>query len=341
MPIVQVVAARRLFERGVMVKDGSGMERLAEVDTVVFDKTGTLTVGRPATAAHVAALAAHSRHPVSRALARAFDSPRSNALVFTDIVEVPGRGIEGRSDGGLYRLGRAGWACKGADAGTSEDAGDPVLARDGTILARFGMRDRLRADAGAALAALRDEGLDVELLSGDTAANAQTVAADLGIATVRAGVLPGDKAERLARLAADGHKALMVGDGLNDAPALAAAHVSMAPATAADIGRNAADFVFLHDSLQAVPFAIAIARRADRLVRQNFGLAIAYNVIAVPIAVAGFVTPLIAAAAMSLSSLLVIANALRLRGGKAAVKADAFVSERAPVAAAPAGGKTA
>ncbi len=351
VPIVQVVAARRLFERGVMVKDGSGMERLAEVDTVVFDKTGTLTVGRPAiaeadridaaTAAHVAALAAHSRHPVSRALARAFDSPRSNALVFTDIVEVPGRGIEGRSDGGLYRLGRAGWACKGADAGTSEDAGDPVLARDGTILARFGMRDRLRADAGAALAALRDEGLDVELLSGDTAANAQTVAADLGIATVRAGVLPGDKAERLARLAADGHKALMVGDGLNDAPALAAAHVSMAPATAADIGRNAADFVFLHDSLQAVPFAIAIARRADRLVRQNFGLAIAYNVIAVPIAVAGFVTPLIAAAAMSLSSLLVIANALRLRGGKAAVKADAFVSERAPVAAAPAGGKTA
>ncbi len=351
VPIVQVVAARRLFERGVMVKDGSGMERLAEIDTVVFDKTGTLTLGRPvvadidridaATAAHVAALAAHSRHPVSRALARAFDNPQGKAPAFTDIVEVPGRGIEGRSDGSLYRLGRAGWVCKGVDAGTSADAGDPVLARDGTILARFGMRDRLRADAGAALAALRDEGLDIELLSGDTAANAQTVAAELGIATVRAGVLPGDKAERLARLAADGHKALMVGDGLNDAPALAAAHVSMAPATAADIGRNAADFVFLYDSLQAVPFAITIARRADRLVRQNFGLAIAYNVIAVPIAVAGFVTPLIAAAAMSLSSLLVIANALRLRGGKAAVKADAFVSERAPVAAAPAGGKTA
>ncbi|MVA97436.1 cadmium-translocating P-type ATPase [Nitratireductor sp. CAU 1489] len=351
VPIVQVVAARRLFERGVMVKDGSAMERLAEIDTVVFDKTGTLTVGRPvvadidridaATAAHVAALAAHSRHPVSRALARAFDDARNKAPAFSDIVEVPGRGIKGRSAGSLYRLGRAGWACKGADAGTSEDAGDPVLARGGTILARFGMRDRLRADAGAALAALRDDGLEIELLSGDTAANAQTVAAEVGIATVRAGVLPGDKAERLARLAADGHKALMVGDGLNDAPALAAAHVSMAPATAADIGRNAADFVFLHDSLQAVPFAIAIARRADRLVRQNFGLAIAYNVIAVPIAVAGFVTPLIAAAAMSLSSLLVIANALRLRGGKAAAASFVAPSGRAPAALPSAGGKTA
>jgi Cu2+-exporting ATPase len=320
VPIVQVVAARRLFENGIMVKDGSAMERLAEVDTIVFDKTGTLTLGHPRLvnttsidpdALDIAsALARHSRHPLSAAITRASAGHAGGS--FQDIIEQPGLGIEARAGGRLWRLGRAAWALSGADRAGEERQDGTVLAVDGAPRARFVFEDELRPNAASAIRSLRRSGYEIEILSGDRAPAADSVAKMLGIETVSADLLPGDKVERLAGLAAQGRMTAMVGDGLNDAPALAAAHVSLAPATAADIGRNAADFVFLRASLSAVPMAIEVSRKANRLVRQNLGLAIAYNAIAVPIAILGHVTPLVAAIAMSGSSLIVIGNALRL-----------------------------
>ena len=187
-----------------------------------------------------------------------------------------------------------------------------VLAKDGSRLADFRFEDCLRADAATAVAELKDAGFLVQMVSGDRETAVATDRPELGVPYFAA-VLPGGKTAHIAALEASGRKVLMVGDGLNDAPALAAAHASMAPASAADVGRNAADLVFLRESLSAVPRAISIARNASRLVRQNFALAIAYNVVAVPIAIMGHVTPLVAAVAMSASSILVVANALRLK----------------------------
>lgn len=323
VPIVQVVAARRLFDARIMIKDGSALERMAEVDTVVFDKTGTLTLGQPRlvasgaipadTLAIASLIAGRSSHPMSRAIAAG--APPAD-LVLSDIVEHPGLGIQARVGDMLYRLGRASWATGGADLATGgadrTTGGGTVLAHDGQLLARFQFEDTLRPQAFAAVEALRQQGLRLLILSGDEPVAVASVARMLGITEADAGLLPADKVARLAALASEGRKTFMVGDGLNDAPALASAHVSMAPASAADIGRNAADMVFLGDSLEAVPVALAVSRGAHVLVRQNFALAIIYNAIALPVAIAGYVTPLIAAIAMSLSSILVVANALRL-----------------------------
>ncbi len=325
VPMVQVVAARRLFASGIMVKDGSAMERLAEVDSVVFDKTGTLTLGDarladdsvvdPADLRLASAIAAHSRHPYSRALATAGTGAASSVML-DSVSEQPGSGLEAMSGATVYRLGRAQWALDEV-VGRQVVAGDmgTVLSRDGWLIAEFRFDDRIRPGTREAIDALTRSGLAVEIISGDRPRPVRQLAAALGVRQFEAGVLPGAKAARIAALAATGRTVLMVGDGLNDAPALVAAHVSMAPATAADVGRNAADFVFMRDSLGAVPFAIGIARDARRLIRQNFFLAVAYNVIAVPVAILGHVTPLIAALAMSLSSIIVVGNALRLKGG--------------------------
>jgi Cu2+-exporting ATPase len=344
VPMVQVMAARRLFESGIMVKDGAALERLAEIDAVVLDKTGTLTLGRPrlvgrdaidpAALALAASLAAGSTHPLSRALAAAGDGLGPSAPAFGRVAEHPGLGLEGTRDGATYRLGRATWALDGEarEEGATAEA-DAVLSRDGRLLAAFRFDDAVRPDAAAAIGALVREGYAVEIMSGDRPEPVRRLAAQLGIGRFAAAVRPADKAARLTALAAAGHKVLMVGDGLNDAPALVAAHASMAPATAAEIGRNAADFVFLRASLGAVPLALGVAHRARRLVRQNFALAVAYNAVALPIAVAGLVTPLVAALAMSLSSILVVGNALRLAAGKPRRAAEASPP---PLAMAPA-----
>jgi Cu2+-exporting ATPase len=319
--MVQVVAARALFEHGIMVKDGSAMERLVEIDTILFDKTGTLTLGRPGVRrdlpvdeAHLAVAArigAKSHHPYAQALAAAA-VPAD--IVFDHVEERAGLGLEARSGADIWRLGRGRWALDGGDRPAADGT---VLARNGQLVQAFAFEDELRPGAAAAVAALRRSGFALEIMSGDTSDAVEQVAAGLGITTVRAGLLPADKTAHLDALARNGHKALMVGDGLNDAPALAAAHVSIAPGSAADVGRQAADFVFLRPDLESVPFTIGVARAADRLIRQNFAFAALYNMVALPIAIAGYVTPLIAALAMSGSSILVVANALRLGLGSA------------------------
>jgi Cu2+-exporting ATPase len=341
VPMVQVVAARKLFERGIMVKDGGALERLAEIDTVVFDKTGTLTPGAPRLAgsrgtddeavAIAAALACHSRHPYSRALVEAAGLPAS-WIEFDQISEHPGYGLEARAGAAVYRLGRPDWALANVpEAGLGSGDESVVFSKDGSRLADFRFEDRLRLDAATAVSELKDGGLRVEIVSGDRETAVRPIAEDLGVPCFAA-VLPGGKTAHIAALECSGRKVLMVGDGLNDAPALAAAHASMAPASAADVGRNAADLVFLRESLSAVPQAISIARNASRLVRQNFAFAIAYNVVAVPFAITGHVTPLLAAIAMSGSSIVVVANALRLKGRKQTGRHRA-ANERLPAAA--------
>lgn len=322
VPMVQVVAARRLFEQGIMIKDGGALERLAEVDTVIFDKTGTLTLGElqlidtPAAAPDMLAIAAtiasHSGHPYSRALAAADLARPAVPIALDRVSEYPGSGLEAAVGPTKYRLGRPEWALASAAFPQSglEDA-SVILSKDGRYLAAFSFEDRLRPDAREAIDALLASGLAVEMLSGDREEPVRHLASSLGIPHI-ARVTPGGKTAHIASVAGSGRKALMVGDGLNDTPALVAAHASMAPASAADVGRNAADLVFLRESLLAVPQAMAVARNAARLVQQNLMLAVGYNLIAVPIAVLGYVTPLIAAIAMSVSSLAVVANALRL-----------------------------
>ncbi|MBY5840991.1 cadmium-translocating P-type ATPase [Rhizobium leguminosarum] len=321
VPVVQVVAAGELFRKGIMVKDGSALERLAETDTVAFDKTGTLTMGRPRfvrvdamkenATAIARGLAVHSRHPLSQALVRGTETA---PMSFDSVTEVPGGGLEARKGADVYRLGNTAFACgtslvpRIADSPFSE----VVLSQNGVDLARFFFDDTLRPGACEAIDRLSAAGLETLILSGDRQTVVDNTAHALGIDRAFGSLTPRQKVEECQRLNGQGRRVLMVGDGMNDAPALAAAHISMAPATASDIGRQAADLVFFNDRLDAVPEAIAVARRSASLIRQNFALAIGYNVLAVPIAIAGLATPLIAAVAMSTSSIIVVTNALRL-----------------------------
>ena len=322
VPIVQVVAARRLFERGIMVKDGTALERMAEIDGVAFDKTGTLTLGRPSllnaeqippSAMGIAfGMTIGSRHPAARAIAEAAARGTNPIMAFDRIEEMPGLGLEASRDGDRYRLGRPEWVLEGRSPENGLAESVSYLTRNGDLLAAFVMEDSVRPDAREAVDDLVRQGLAVEIVSGDRAAVVEGLASKLGVHEVSSGLLPSEKVTRVASHDQVHRKILMVGDGLNDAPALAAAHVSMAPATAADIGRNSADFVFLNESLSAVGGALGIARRSRTLIVQNFALAVGYNALAVPVAVLGYVTPLVAAVAMSLSSIIVVANALRL-----------------------------
>jgi Cu2+-exporting ATPase len=317
VPVVQVVATGRLLRRGILVKSPTALERLTTVDHVVFDKTGTLTEGRPdltregaswteADLAAAAGLARASHHPLARALARA----AGEGPALSDVTEHPGLGLSRSTPAGEERLGSR------AFCGLPEDGAgsgpEMWLTRPGHPTARFAFADTIRADAAEVIADLKARGLTVELLSGDREPAVAELARRVNLDDWRAGQKPQDKVARLNALAREGRKVVMVGDGLNDAPALAAALVSLSPATAVDVTQTAADVVFQGARLAPILEVLTVARRADHLVRLNFGLSFAYNVVTVPLAVAGLVTPLIAAVAMSGSSIVVILNALRL-----------------------------
>jgi Cu2+-exporting ATPase len=320
VPVVQVVAAGRLFRSGIMVKDGSAMERLAEITHVAFDKTGTLTLGRPRMInagqveshafATAAGLALHSRHPLSRALA---DACPLSPVPFEAVREIAGGGLEARTAEGVWRLGSRAFALgSAAGAGASPEHSEVVLSLDHVGQDTFRFEDMPRPAAAATVARLSQAGIGATVLSGDREGVVRRLAGALGIAGWHSDLTPKAKVEALSAMREAGEKVLMVGDGINDAPALRMAHVSMAPSTAAEVGRQAADFVFMREGLDAVTLAFDVSRRAGRLIRENFALSIGYNVIAVPIAILGYATPLIAAIAMSTSSLIVVANSLRL-----------------------------
>ncbi len=315
VPAAQIVVAGALMRAGILLKDGSALERLAEVDMAMFDKTGTLTRGRaePVNLDHadnaqksvLLALARVSRHPLSEAIRRALESENIMAAKLLQPREIAGNGVFAVFNGKTVSLARPDLHVAHADVATE-------LRMDGYTPFAVHFADHLRPGAADMIKALAKMGISASILSGDRPVSVEPVAKTLGL-MAQASLLPQDKLNAIARQKSAGHKVLMVGDGLNDGPALAAGYASMAPASASDAGQQAADLVFMGDSLAPIAIAIRAARRAQRIVRQNFILAIGYNVIAVPLAIGGFVTPLIAAAAMSGSSLIVVANALRLR----------------------------
>jgi Cu2+-exporting ATPase len=321
IPAVQVVASGALFRAGLIINSGDAIERMAESDMVIFDKTGTLTMPDPCVQNRAdvpadvlecaARLALSSRHPLAAAVAR-------EALLrtpFEGAIEESGRGVRALIDGIEAKLGSAEFCgIDSAETAAPHNAATSLIAfSHADRRAVFTVSQTLRPDAAAVVSKLRALGLELAILSGDRAEAVAPVADALGIVSWHAGLKPAEKIAFIERMKEVGKRVLMVGDGLNDAPALAAAHASISPISAAHITQAQADAVFLGERLQPVLDAITVARRARRLMRQNLWLAALYNTIAVPIAVIGLVTPLIAAAAMSGSSILVTLNALRAK----------------------------
>jgi Cu2+-exporting ATPase len=319
VPVVHVIAAGRLMRRGILLKSGTALERFAGIDRVVFDKTGTLTAGRPELIAPETIsdsdlklafrLARSSRHSLSQAIARAALDRFGFVPGSDEVEEVPGYGLKM----GQVRLGSAAW-CGLPRIENNETTTVVWLARPGFPPIALRFSDAVRPDAAAVVSFLQERKIAVSLLSGDAPAPVAAVAGAVGITDLKSRMTPKDKIDTLRMWQSRGERVLMVGDGLNDAPALTAADASISPASAADIAQSAADIVFQGQSLSAVPETLEVAAAARRRVLENFALAAAYNAISVPLAMAGVVSPLLAAVAMSTSSILVTVNALRLKG---------------------------
>ncbi|WP_298258596.1 heavy metal translocating P-type ATPase [uncultured Litoreibacter sp.] len=312
VPAVTTAASGNLFRKGLLIKSATALERLAEVDTVVFDKTGTLTDGTPILQdlqalspqdrGVVLALSQSSDHPVSRLLASALEGMQVVPTVLSDIREIAGKGVCGQDGVTRVHLGKS-----------STSNGGTMFQRDGFAEQPLRIDESLRGGAQELVAALQSKGMGVELLSGDTEFAAAKTGARLGVEQAWGGLTPADKIARLAELQDQGKHVLMVGDGLNDMGAMAQAFVSISPASGVDATRASSDIVLLGRSLAPVKDALKVSRRARARIRENFAIAVCYNAVAVPLAVLGFASPLMAALAMSSSSILVILNALRVR----------------------------
>jgi Cu2+-exporting ATPase len=315
VPVTQVLARGKLFKNGILLKSGDALERLAGIDFVVLDKTGTLTTGLPTLLDGqynnrqlqiAASLAANSKHPLSKAISNTY----SKELVDIEKVkEFPGMGIQAFLDGKEVKLGSRQWC--GEDSITDIESLELWLNIDGEKVC-FNFIDSLRSDAKEVVGNMQEAGLVTALLSGDTKQVVNKVAKSIGISTYFSSLSPVDKCKYIDSMREKGKKVLMVGDGLNDAPSLSSASVSMSPSSAIDIAQNTADIVFQGEKLAPVYQSWRVALKANKLIKQNFTIAVLYNIIAIPLAVMGYVTPLIAAIAMSSSSLVVIGNSFRL-----------------------------
>lgn len=315
VPVAQVIAGSRLFKKGMLLKSGDALERLSNIDTIVFDKTGTLTTGKiifensasfsPEEHRLISTLAATSAHPLARAA-----MTRSDILADVPTTEHDGMGISAVMDKKKIRLGSARFA--GDNIDSADDQLELWFSVEGTPPKRLVFNDCLHDDAKETIATLQKQ-YRVILLSGDRHKTVKSIANAAGIQIWHAAMNPKDKLVWIEKEKEQRHRLLMVGDGLNDAAALTAANVSMSPASALDITQNAADIVYQQHGIGSVIQAITIARKTQTVVKQNFSMALGYNVIAIPLAIAGYVTPLLAAVAMSASSLVVVMNALRLR----------------------------
>jgi len=316
VPVVQILATTKLMKAGVFVKSGDALERLAAVSVAIFDKTGTLTLGKPALVNDVgetdlqlaASLARHSAHPLSQAIVQAYEG---EYLEISDIQEHAGEGLSGKYKDKVIKLGSRDF-CGYAD-GSPALRPEIWLQKNKNDTIRFEFEDALREDAPVIIAGFKDQSIPSYMLSGDREESVGRVAEAVKIEHAYAQQNPAQKFAFLEKLKASRQNVLMVGDGLNDAPVLAAADVSIAPGTAIDMAQNAADIIFMGDRLSPVALAHKTALRTQTLIRQNFALAIIYNLLAIPLAVAGFVTPFVAALAMSGSSIIVIANSFRLK----------------------------
>lgn len=329
-PTALTAASGHLAKLGVLVTRGHALESLVAATDAVFDKTGTLTDGamrlidlgltgrgleRDAALAHAQALEAGSEHPLAHALR---EVPCAQGAVASEVVNHPGLGLEGVIDGRRWRLGQAAFVCALSGTPLPTETAAPSahsvvwLGDERGLAAWFALGDTPRADAADTVAALRASGLRVHLLSGDSPGVVQALADRLGCDAWQGGATPQDKLDYVAGLQAGGARVLMTGDGINDAPVLARSDVSVAMGGGTDVARASGDMVLIDDRLSLLPAAIGIARKTRRIIRQNLWWALAYNLVALPLAVSGHVTPWIASLGMALSSLLVVSNALRL-----------------------------